>query len=263
MEYIMRYRKIKIAAITTLFLFASNVAIAASIKNLTILAEPNMVTALTKIARIYSQKNSVIVSISFASSSDLINDIDAGEPADIFISAHKDWINNLKQKGLVDIYSINHVASDGLALVTSKNNTKIPEELINHKLSLENALKILDQNHLVLIVDNDGSSLGQYSQDLLALLQLSNIKIFEKLHEDKMSVFGLIEENPDNYTITLSSQAQDRDGLKILSGSQNQNIFYQALVIAGDNMEAAREFSRFLQTAQARAIFKQSGFLVD
>jgi len=259
----MRYKKIKIAAITMLFLFAANIVNAAQIKNLTILAEPNMVTALTKIARIYSQKNSAIVSISFASSSDLINDIDSGEPADIFISAHRDWIANLKQKGLVDIYNIIHVASDGLVLVTSKNNAKVPTALLEHKLSLENALKILDQNHLNLIVDNEGSSLGQYSQDLLALLQLSNIKVFEKLHEDKMSVFSLIEENPDNYTITLTSQAQDRDSLKVLSEMQNHNIFYQALVIAGDNMEAAREFSRFLRTPQARIIFKQSGFLVE
>lgn len=259
----MRYKKIKIAIITTLFLFVANLANSAQIKNLTILAEPNMVTALTKIARIYSQKNSVIASISFASSADLINDIDAGEPADIFISAHKDWINNLKQKGLVDIYSISHIASDGLVLVTSSENKNIPLALLGKNISLENSLKILDQNHLDLIIDNDGSSLGQYSHDLLTSLQLQNIKIFEKLQEDKASVFSLIDKNRDNYTIILTSQTKGRDGLKILSNIQSQNIFYQALVIAGDNMEGAREFSRFLQSPQARTIFKQSGFFID
>jgi ABC-type molybdate transport system substrate-binding protein len=48
-------------------------------RNLKVFAEPNMALALSKIARIFSQKNNVIVSINFSSSFDLINEIDLSE----------------------------------------------------------------------------------------------------------------------------------------------------------------------------------------
>lgn len=257
-------KKIKIIFVSALFcLYCAPVFAVGQIKNLTVLAEPNMVQALTKIARIYAQKNSVIVSVSFGSSADLINDIEAGEPADVFISAHRDWINNLKQKGLVDIYSINHIASDGLVLVTSSENPRIPAQLLEKNITLEDSLRVLDAYRAILIVDNNDTSLGQYTHSLLDYLQLPNIKVFEKLNEDKTSVFNLIDDNTDNYTILLASQLKDRKHLKTLVNSHTQNIFYQTLVIAGDNMEGAREFAKFLKSSQARAIFTQSGFLVD
>lgn len=260
----MECKKIKSIFFAILLSLASTAAFAnGQLKNLTILAEPNMVTALTKIARIYSQKNSVIVSISFASSADLINDIDSGEPADIFISSHKDWISNLKQKGLVDIYNITHIANDNLVLATSSQNPKVPALLLDKKTSIEESLNILDQNRAILIVDSNNTSLGQYTHSLLDFLQLQNLKIFEKLDEDKTSTFSLITENQDNYSIVLASQVKDRKDIRILAVSQNQNIFYQALVIAGDNMEGAREFARFLRSSQAKSIFKQSGFVMD
>ena len=45
--------------------------------------------------------------------------------------------------------------------------------------------------------------------------------------------------------------------------AKNGNIFYQALVIAGDNMEVAREFLKFLKSDVAKTILKEIGFGVD
>jgi len=113
-----------IIKLVLIFIFTLNCknALALQIKNLTVLAEPNMVPSLTKLSRIYSQKNGVTISVNFSSSTDLISEIESGEPADVFISAHKFWIENLKQKGLVDIYNISHIADDSLVLVTSDRN---------------------------------------------------------------------------------------------------------------------------------------------
>jgi ABC-type molybdate transport system substrate-binding protein len=51
--------------------------------------------------------------------------------------------------------------------------------------------------------------------------------------------------------------------LLILATKKNLNIFYQALVIAGDNMEVAREFLKFLKSAEAKKILEQSGFIAN
>ena len=53
----MEYKKLTRLIFALIFLSLSLPVKANQIKNLTILAEPNMVNALTKIARIYSQKN--------------------------------------------------------------------------------------------------------------------------------------------------------------------------------------------------------------
>ena len=253
-----------IKTITALvFLVFSSPSLAFQLDNLTILAEPNMIVALTKISRIYSQKNGIIISVSFAPSSELINDIEAGEPSDVFISAHRYWIDNLKQKGLVDIYNIDHIADDSLVLVTSQKNITIPQELTAQDLSLMKALEILNQNGANLIVDDEGSSLGQYSQNLLGAMDTTNLKIFRKLPEDKTPISKTLDNEAQSYSILLSSQLVGHSEFKVLSSLKNQHIFYQALVIAGDNMEVARKFLRFLRSKEAKKIFKESGFIVE
>lgn len=253
----------KILAITTLITFCAQVSFALQLKNITILAEPNMVEALTKIARIYSKRNAVVVSVGFGSSGDLIRDIEYGEPADVFISAHRYWIDELKQKGLVDIYNIGHIANDSLVLVTSKDNSHIPSELLSKNLDFITSLNIVNKYRLNLIIDYDGASLGQYSKQIIRNMDLHDIKLFEKLYEDGTSINDLIANNPDSYTILLGSQIKKNSNFRILSKLKNQQIFYQALVIAGNNMDTARQFLKFLRSSEAKKIFVESGFIVE
>ncbi len=233
------------------------------IKNLTVLAEPNLVVAITKISRIYSQKNGVIVSVGFAPAASLINDIDSGEPADIFISAHHEWLLDLKQKGLIDIYNVTHIASDDLVLVTARDNLSVPNYLSVANINFEEALRNMDQGRLNLIIDNDESSLGKYSAAMISSLQLNEVKLFVKLSEDKSSIVNLLKDNIDSYAILLASQVNGRAELKVLARKKSQHVFYQALAIAGDNMDGAREFLKFLKTPQAKNIFRENGFLVE
>ena len=106
-------------------------------RNLTVFSEPNMSVALSKIARLFSQKNNVIVSINFSSSFDLIDEIDMGAPANVFVSAHPQIIENLRQKGLVDVYNIAYIANDELVLSTSKSNNHFPIKLLKKNINME------------------------------------------------------------------------------------------------------------------------------
>jgi molybdate transport system substrate-binding protein len=242
-----------------LFFFSQN-SFANSNRSMTIFAEPNMALALTKIARLYSQKSNVIVSVNIASSSELISNIDSGEPADVFISAHPSWIETLRQKGLVDVYNIGYIAGDQLVLVTSKSNPQLPTELLK-KPSLEEALKILDENKATLILDNIDNSSGKFSNEFFMKTGLSNLKIFNKLIEDKSPILKNLKDNDEQYALLLLSQVKNQKNLEILASKSDSKIFYQALAIAGDNMEVAREFLKFLKSAAAQSILKESGFV--
>lgn len=262
-------KKTKIKTLKILFsgffilFFSLQNSFANSNRNLTIFAEPNMVIALTKIARLYSQKSNVIVSVNFGYSSDLINEVDSGEPADVFISAHSGWIDTLRQKGLVDVYNIGYIASDKLVLTTSKSNPNLPAELAAGKLPITEMLKILDQNKSTLILDNEGNSSGKFSNELVRNLELENLQLFNKLSEDKSPILNVVKSNNDQYALLLKSQVRNDKDLQILSVDEDENIFYQALVIAGDNMEVAREFLKFLKSDAAKSVLKESGFTVN
>ncbi len=246
----------------TLHLFVSN-AYASPTRTLTVFAEENMSSALIKLARVYSQKNRVIVSVNFNSSAELMNDIDSGEPADIFISAHSGWLESLKQKGLTDIYNTGHIARDRLVLVAANSNTQIPTELKNKKITLENALKIVNQNKFTLLTDQEATSSGKFSNDLVRSLALDELHLFTKLSEDKSSGFKLTGDNALSYALLLNSQVVNRKNLQILATQKQAAISYQALVIAGDNMETAREFLKFLKSDTAKTILHDNGFIID
>jgi molybdate transport system substrate-binding protein len=232
-------------------------------RNLTIFAEPNMVLALTKISRLYSQKSNVIVAINFNSSSDLISNVDSGEPADIFISAHSGWIETLHQKGLVDVYNNGYIAGDNLVLITSKSNPNLPEELRSEKLSLEDALTVLNRNKSTLILDYEGNSSGKISNDLIKNSAFLDIRLFHKLAEDKSPILKILRGNTESYGLLLKSQIKDQSDFQILAAKKDGNIFYQVLVIAGDNMEIAREFLKFLKSDGAKKTLGESGFIVS
>ncbi len=239
--------------------------LASNSRNLTVFAEQNMVLALTKIARLYSQKNNVVVSINFNSSLELLNDVDSGEPADVFISANSAMIDSLRQKGLIDVYNVSYIARDKLVLVTSKNNTNIDGRLLKKDISLSEAIKILDENRATLIIDQEGSSSEKYSSELIQSLNLTGDKLslVKKLKEDKASILNSLKESPDHFVMVVSSQIKNRQDLAILSSAKEDRIFYQALVIAGDNMESAREFLKFLKSNTARAELRHNGFITD
>lgn len=240
--------------------FASANSFAVNSRSLTVFAEPNMSLAITKISRLYSQKSDVIVSANFNSSSDLISNIDSGEPADVFISAHPTWIETLRQKGLVDVYNVGFIAKDALALVTLKSNPNLPEELRSKNLPLEEALKILNQNKATLILDYEGNSSGKFSNDLINALELTDLQIFRKLAEDKSLISANIKSDPSQYALLLISQIKNDPDFEILAIKKDSSLFYQALVIAGDNMEVAREFLKFLKSEAAKKILEQNGF---
>jgi len=232
---------------------------AAISRNLTIFAEPNLAIALTKITRIYSQKSHTVVSINFNSSLDLINEIDSGEPADVFISAHPNSIESLRQKGLVDVYNIGLVARDKLVLTTLKSN----KSSISSNFPLEDALKFLDQSKSNLVIDSENGSSGFFAKNFISRLNLGDLQIFSKVAEDRTSLITTIKNSEGGYSLMLATQAINEPNLKIIAAAKDENIFYQALVIAGDNMDVAREFLKFLKSNDAKLILKQHGFLTD
>jgi len=225
-------------------------------KNLTIFAEPNLMLPMTKLARIYSKQANVIVSVNFNTSEELIDQIDQGEPADLLITASKKSVEQVKQKGLADYYNIGFFAKDQIVLVRSKKKDEILPD--NGEVDLNAYLKNLNTLEATIITDSKSSSSGNNAIDYLKNLSLKKLKVFNKLAEDESSVLKLIKDDKKRYGLLFLSQVYDDKDLTIVAYSKKSDIFYQALVVLGYNMETAREFLRFLKSQTAQNILEQN-----
>jgi len=233
------------------------------INNLTILSEDNMAYPLVKIARLYSESSNSIVSINFNNSYQLIENIEVGEPADIFISSNPDWIDNLKQKGLVDVYNLVNLAKDSLVLVTSKNNKQIDATQIDQIKDSKAIFGKMRKKNNILIVDSKYASLGKYTDIILQQNDFKNQRIYRKNIDDKKHIANFINENEDYYGILLASSVRGYDNILVLKTIEDIEIHYQALVIAGKNMDKARDFLEFIKSQKVKDIFAESGFVVE
>jgi len=231
--------------------------------SITIFAEPNMTYALTEIARSYSNNRNMVVSINFSSSFELIQNIDFGEPADIFISSHPSWRETLKQKGLVDVYNLSNLAKDQLVLITSINNKKITNDIIQDADPIAETLRKLNNIKTPLIIGSDYSSLGRYTNPLVKDMNIKNQYLYRKVNEDRKSIADFIRENNDYCGIVLASEIKNQNDIKILRVIPDVDIFYQGLVIAGDNMEKARDFLKYMKSDEAKKLLTKNGFIVD
>jgi molybdate transport system substrate-binding protein len=231
--------------------------------NITIFSESNMMYSLVRISRLYSKTHNSIASVIFNNPSELIQNIDNGEPVDIFIASHSDWSDILKQKGLIDVYNITNVAQDKLVLITSTKNKKIDTLNINQSSELSEIINNISQIKLPLIIDSPNTSLGKYTQSALAGIDISRYKIYPRAVNDKKSVISFVHDNNEYCAIVLLSAIKNYDNIVVLKTIDNINIYYQAFVIAGNNMEKARNFSNFLDSEPVQNIFIENGFIVQ
>ena len=231
---------------------------AVNTRNINVYADPNLSSALIKIARDFSQKNNATITVNLDSSIDFLNNLDEESGFDVFISANSFIIDTIKQRGLVDVYNIFYVTSDKLVLVCKKD-TMLPINMMKKNISLLEALKIIDDYRLNLIVNHVNTSEGFYSKKILNSVKFKNLKVFEKIPEDRSLLIHDIEDNYDSYGLIFASKLMKNHNLRIIASDQERS--YQAMAIVSNNMDLSREFLKFLKTENAKKIFTDSGFI--
>ncbi len=233
------------------------------VDNLVIFSENNMTYPLVKIARLYSDKKKVVVSVNFDHSNQLIKDIDEGEPADVFISSHPDWIEILKHKGLVDVYNLANVARDKLLLVVSKNNKKLNIEELSKLADIKQILEAINKQKIPLVIDSVNTSLGKYTDSILDKAKISGQKVYHRPVGDKQHISSFINNSDEYCGIVLASSIKNYENIVVIKEIEDHEIYYQALVVAGSNMDEARDFLKFIKSDAVREIFLEGGFLTD
>jgi ABC-type molybdate transport system substrate-binding protein len=86
-------------------------------KPLTVFAAASLTDALNEINAIYTKTSGVAVRASYASSSALARQIEAGAKADVFFSADLEWVDYLQARALIDASTRRNVLGNKLVLI--------------------------------------------------------------------------------------------------------------------------------------------------
>lgn len=259
-----------IVTITTfVLLLFPNMALAElrDLPHITILAASSLSDPMTELVRRYSRAHDITVTVSYDTSSEQAYKIERGQAADLFISSHTKWMQDLKQKGLIDVYSLTNLMRNNLFFVASKRGSLaryIQESKEGEVSMMQRAL-----DRTVMVISNpEDTPLGLYTKQALFAMDPGLWQQFEPavMRSDSAKKVLYLIAKGNTAGVVYASDAYKNEEVEALfkiNPELHDPIIYQAVVVAGENMEPARDFLNFLTSDYAKSVFRKHGFVVD
>ncbi|UUM27245.1 molybdate ABC transporter substrate-binding protein [Acinetobacter colistiniresistens] len=223
----------------------------------TIYAAASLTNAVNELDRIYEQKNKTEVKTSYAGSSTLAKQIEAGAPADVFMSADVQWMDYLQNKQRVAAADRINLLGNRLVVITPKDHPiKLkmdknfdPTKVIQGKLCTG---------------DTKSVPVGKYAKQALTSLGWWD-KVAPKLveTEDVRAALNFVARGECQVGIVYATDAAISKDV-VVAGIFPENTHPPIIYPVGltkKNAESVK-FYKFLQSGQAKTIFKKYGFSV-
>ena len=226
-------------------------------KEITILAAASMKDALETIKEQYPNK-AVTIHYSYGASGTLQTQIEQGAPADIFISAADKQMDALEEQDKIDTSTRTVLLKNELVLIASKENKEITgiDDLTTDKVTT------------IALGDVASVPAGQYANEALTKLKLlAAIQDKTVYGSDVRAVLNWVEEGQADCGVVYGSDAKSSDKVRIVEvfpSDSHEDIQYpMALIKDSKQPEQAKAFMKYLQSEEAKAVFKDNGFQVD
>src|SRR5271166_3349723 len=235
---------------------------AASAKDdkLVVFAAASLKEALDEVNAAYQREKGQETTSSYAASSTLAKQIEAGAPADIFISADLDWMDYLAKKNLIKPETRANLLGNRLVLIAPINSTVTLRIEPNFPLA-----QALGSGRLA-IADPNGVPAGKYGKAALEALGVWS-SVADKLApaENVRATLLLVSRGEAPLGIVYQTDAVVDKGVKIL-GSFPENthppIIYPIAGVASSTNPGAAGYIAYLKSPAARPIFEKQGFTV-
>ncbi|MBD1549085.1 molybdate ABC transporter substrate-binding protein [Roseibium aggregatum] len=222
---------------------------------ITVFAAASMTDALKRIGSAYTDKTGTEVVFSFAGTGALARQVEAGAPADVFVSADEAWMAYVNKAGAVKPDSIRPIAANSLVLVGPASADPLalePKALAGR----------LDGNRLA-IADTETVPAGRYGKAALQATGLWDTVADNLAPMDNVRVaLASVARGDTPLGVVYGSDAHIEPKVRVLAvfpANSHPAIVYPAALTknAGDG---ARGFLDFLTGPDAQAIFTDSGF---
>ncbi len=243
--------------------FAALPARAAGVERpVTVFAAASLADVLQAVGDAFTAVSGNEVRFSFASSSVLARQIIAGAPADVFISANADWMDELDARRLLARGTRSNIASNRLVMIAPADND-IPADTIDY-LSAPDFAALLGEDGRLALGDPDHVPAGVYArQALIAWGVWAELEPRLARADNVRAALALVARGEAPLGIVYASDARISDQVRVIAtvpANLHKPITYPMALMGGRVAAAANAFSAYLVSPQARAVFAEYGF---
>jgi molybdate transport system substrate-binding protein len=252
--------KLTLAGLATLLAIAMLVPARAQNQSVTVFAAASLKTALDDIAAEWRKETGKTARISYAASGPLARQIEAGAPADIFISADVAWMDYATERKLIKPETRRNLLGNALVLVAPADNQAEPVEL-NAQTDLT---ALLGSDGRLAMGEPRSVPAGAYAQKALTSLRLWD-KVKDRIAqtESVRATLIFVARGEAPLGIVYRSDAHAEPHVKVLAtfpGSSHPPIVYPIAMVAASTNLDAKAFYDYLATPDASAIFTRESF---
>jgi len=255
----LRRRFVLMLASTVVTAGASVHPAAAQKPPLTIFAAASLTEVLQEIGRLWAASGQAAPRFSFASSSTLARQIEAGAPANVFASADEQWADWLQQRNLIIPETRRSLLTNSLVLVVPKDRARTVQ--VGPGLDLD---ALLGPGGRLATGDPAHVPVGIYAEAALKSLGLWERAQPRLARTDSVrSALLLIDRGEAPAGIVYATDAAADAGVAVAGtfpAGSHPPVTYPFAVVRAHDTPTARAFLDFLSGPQARETFTRAGF---
>lgn len=224
-----------------------------------VLAAASLQESLEAAAAAWAAKGHPKPILSFAASSALARQINAGSPADLFLSADEPWMDVVEKAGHVRAGSRTSFLANKLVLIAPKANAKPITIRAGFPLAA-----LLNGGRLAM-ADPDAVPAGKYGKAALTSLGVWPAVAASIAPGDSVrAALSYVERGQTPYGIVYATDAAASQAVRVVGlfpPNSYPPITYPIALLTSATSPDATAFERFLLSRAGRAIFYRHGFL--
>ncbi len=232
----------------------------AQAEEVVVFAAASMKNALDEVAAKFQEETGHTVVISYAGSNALAKQIIEGAPADIFISAAVNWMDEVGKAGLIAEGGRQDLLGNTLVLIAHGKDAA-PVDL-GQGLDLKALLR--EEKLAMALVDSVPA--GQYGKAALEHLgQWAAVEGSVAQADNVRATLTLVAQGEAPYGIVYATDAVAEDNVTVVGtfpADSHKPITYPAALLTGAADDADRAFYEVLSGDAADKIFAEEGFAI-
>lgn len=241
---------------------ATNEPVSAA-ERITVFGAASLTDALEEAGRVYGRETGRAVRFSFAASSTLARQIEAGAPAHVLVSANERWMDYLAERDLIEIGTRVSPIANRLVLIA-------PEDSPLRGLEIDRSLDlatILGRDGRLALGDPEHVPAGIYAQQAMEDLGLWRTVASRLARADNVrAALALVERGEAPLGVVYATDASISKGVKVVGAfpiGSHTPISYPFAIVKGQDSAPVRDFFAFLTGDGGLAIFGRFGFVRD
>lgn len=239
---------------------AALAAMPAAAEQVVVFAAASLKNGLDEFASAWMAETGHTVTVSYAGSSQLAKQIVAGAPADVFISAAVNWMDEVENAGFVADGARRDILGNTLVLIAHGKDAAPIE--IGPGFDLKG---LLGDNKLAMALV-DSVPAGQYGKAALTTLGIWDAVAPSVAQADNVrAALALVSTGEAPFGIVYSTDAAADDNVTIVGTFPKDSyppIIYPAALLTGAADAADKAFFEALSSDAADAAFEKQGFAI-